>query len=205
LFVRPLLAQLDRLLDRRLVQTLLSLVQVILMHRHRNHGLLLSELGAYLASPEHAPAGTKRISRLVHCGRWGKQLIEGFLWSLASQRGDELSTAGELPLVIWDESVLEKPESEHLEGLGPVRSTKAARLKRIKPGYHHPPGGGPIFVPGMNWLMLLVVGAKGAPALASLRWWTTRGDQAEHKRSGEREILSMAWQRLASGSPRSVA
>jgi len=31
--------------------------------------------------------------------------------------------------------------------------------------------------------------------LASLRWWTTRGVHAENKRSVEREILSVAWQR----------
>src|SRR5512135_1816825 len=81
LFLKPLLAELDRLLDRRLVQTFLSLVQAILIHRHRNHGLLLSELGGYLASPEHAPAGTKRISRLLHAARWGQHLLSEFLWS----------------------------------------------------------------------------------------------------------------------------
>jgi len=47
---------------------------------------------------------------------------------------------GKTALVIWDESVIEKPESIALEGLGPVRSSKAARLKRIKPGYYNPPG-----------------------------------------------------------------
>ena len=47
---------------------------------------------------------------------------------------------GQTALVIWDESVIEKPESIALEGLGPVRSSKAARLKRIKPDYFNPPG-----------------------------------------------------------------
>jgi len=169
LFLKPLLAQLDRLLDRRLVQTFLSLVQAILIHRHRNHGLLLSELGGYLASPEHAPAGTKCISRLLHAVGWGEQLLIEFLWSGASRRVDDLTAQGETALVIWDESVLEKPESEHLEGLGPVRSTKAARLKRIQPGYYNPPGGRPIVVPGLNWLMVWVAGPKGAPTVASLR------------------------------------
>lgn len=46
--------------------------------------------------------------------------------------------ADKTALVIWDESVIEKPESIALEGLGPVRSSKAARLKRIKPGYFNP-------------------------------------------------------------------
>ena len=38
-FVRPVLGQLHQALDRRLVQTLLDLLQVIVMHRHRQHGL----------------------------------------------------------------------------------------------------------------------------------------------------------------------
>lgn len=40
-----LLAVLDRCLDRRLVETFLALVLVVIMHRHLNQGLLLSELG----------------------------------------------------------------------------------------------------------------------------------------------------------------
>jgi hypothetical protein len=33
-------------------------------------GLLLSELGGYLLGPDQAPAGTKRISNLVHAADW---------------------------------------------------------------------------------------------------------------------------------------
>ena len=33
-------------------------LQALLLFRHRAHGLLLSELGAFLLDPEHAPAGT---------------------------------------------------------------------------------------------------------------------------------------------------
>ena len=47
-FLRGFLGMLDTCLDRRLVETFLALVMAILMHRHRNHGLLLSELGGYL-------------------------------------------------------------------------------------------------------------------------------------------------------------
>jgi hypothetical protein len=35
-------------MDRRLVMTFLGLVMSIMEHRHRNNGLLLSELGGYL-------------------------------------------------------------------------------------------------------------------------------------------------------------
>jgi len=134
-------------LDRRLVQTFLGIVMVILMHRHRNQGLLLSELGGYLMEPDQAPAGTKRISRLLHAQGWESEDIEKYLWEQADQRVTELHEQHQTVLVIWDESVIEKPESLHLEGLCPVKSSKAKRLKRIKPGYFNPPGGRPIFVP----------------------------------------------------------
>jgi hypothetical protein len=70
--------------------------------------------------------------------------------------------------VIWDESVIEKPESLQPERLCAVRSSKARHLKRIKPGYYNPPGGRPIFVPGFNWLQVIVTGLREAPALCSL-------------------------------------
>ena len=44
-FVRPVLGRLHQELDRRLVKTLLDLLQVIVMQRHRQHGLVLTELG----------------------------------------------------------------------------------------------------------------------------------------------------------------
>ena len=44
-YLKPLLEDLHKKVDRRLVKTLLDLVLVILMHRQRNNGLLLSELG----------------------------------------------------------------------------------------------------------------------------------------------------------------
>ena len=44
-FVRLLLQELHTKMDRRLVHTFLDLLPVIVLHRHRNHGLLLSELG----------------------------------------------------------------------------------------------------------------------------------------------------------------
>jgi hypothetical protein len=199
-------------MDRRLVETFLALVIVLIMHRHRNHGLLLSELGGYLLPPEHAPAGTKRLQNLLRSAKWGLKLIEAFFWQQADQRVAELRQAGETVLAIWDESVLEKPESLHLDGLCAVRSSKAARLKRIKPGYYNPPGGRPIFVPGYHWLQVLVCGMKGTPSLAHLCFWTTRGERKSAKRDEEGEILREVasrwgsdvlhvWDRGFAGSP----
>jgi hypothetical protein len=185
----PLLVEMKQRLDRRVVKTFLGLVMVIVIHRHRNHGLLLSELGGYLLEPEHCQAGTKRISTLVHSERWEASVIEEFLWQQGTQRVKELGQQGERALVIWDESVLEKPESLQAEGLCAVRSSKAVRLKHIKPGYYNPAGGRPIFVPGFHWLKILLVGRKGSPTLAHLRWWTTRGEQKSQARSEEAQLL----------------
>ncbi len=186
----PVLVGLKQKLDRRLVQTFLGLVMAMIMHRHRNNGLLLSELGGYLLGAEHCRAGTKRISNLVHSERWEAGLIEDYFWQAGIQRVEELWAQGERPLVIWDESVLEKPESLQAEGLCAVRSSKAVRLKRIKPGFFNPPGGRAVFVPGFHWLKILVVGRQGTPTLAHMRWWTTRGEQKSQKRAEERAVLA---------------
>ncbi len=55
----PLFVRLDQQLDRRLVSTLAQTIRALVEHRHRNHGLLLSELGAYLLSAL-APARSGR-------------------------------------------------------------------------------------------------------------------------------------------------
>ncbi len=64
-FVEPLLTTLDTRLDACLVRTFLATLIAIVRWRNRAHGLLLSELGGYLYSPERAPAGTKRLSNLL--------------------------------------------------------------------------------------------------------------------------------------------
>ncbi len=120
-FLLPLLLQLDGLLDKRLVRTFLQTIEVIITRRSRAHGLLLSELGAYLETPDKAPAGTKRLSNLLHSTKWGAWIIAQFLWQRATQQLEQWRQAGEEGLVIWDESVWEKPESSQLEGLCAVR------------------------------------------------------------------------------------
>jgi hypothetical protein len=98
-------------MNAAVVHTFLATLHVLLEFRHRNNGLLLSELGAYLTSPDHAPAGTKRLSNLVRSAKWTPQLIERFLWQQTDQRLLALEQAGEEGLLLWDESVIEKPES----------------------------------------------------------------------------------------------
>ncbi len=165
---------------------------------HSRSGLLLSELGAHILSPAQAPAGTKRLSNLLRSPKWSHALLEKFLRHRADQALSQLEELGETALTIWDESVLEKPESIALEGLCPVRSSKAARLKRIKPGYYNPPGGPPVFVPGLQWLTVMVAGMQGPPSLAAMRWWTSRGTLASYRREETASLLSQCtagWQR----------
>lgn len=187
-FLEPLLVVLDEQLDKRLVRTFVRTIMAILQFRHGRYGLLLSELGGYLLSPAQAPAGTKRLSNLLRSQRWTHGVIEAFLWRRGDERIQALKAAGEEALVVWDESVLEKAESLELEGLCPVRSTVAHRLKRIKRGFYTPPSG-VTFVPGMHWVGLLVIGLRGSPEVAAMRWWTTRGEVASSKRSEEEKLL----------------
>ncbi len=73
--------------------------------------------------------------------------------------------------------MLEKPESEKLEGLAPVRSSKAKRLQRSRPGVFNKPGK-PIVVRGWEWTAVLLCGLKGAVQVVSMRWWSRKGEQA---------------------------
>ena len=187
-FVWPLLTLLNQQLDVRLVRTFLASLHGIVLWRNRAHGLLLSELGAFIASPDHAPAGTKRLSRLLASSNWSALLINQFLWRQAHAQVGSSLHSGEEPLLVWDTSVLEKPESSASEGLCTVRSSKARRLKRIRPGLFNPPSGRPICVRGLHWLGLLLLRRHAPPQLVATQWWTSRGQRASDQ---QREISSL--------------
>lgn len=184
-FVQPFLEILDAYIDCRLVETFWQTMVAIIVART---SWLLSVLGEYLADPQHGPAGTKQLSRLLHSAKWCSQLIEQFLWRQADQGLRELEAVGEQPLCVWDGSVLEKPESEHLEGLAPVRSSKAKRLQRSRPGVFNKPGK-PIVVRGWEWTAVLLCGLKGAVQVVNMRWWSRKGEQATTARVQEGHLL----------------
>ena len=197
-FLTPLLQTLDQRLDVRLVRTFLATLLAIIQWRNRPHGLLLSELGAYLLTPAQAPAGTKRLSNLLRSPKWTADVLTSWLWQQADARVQALLAGDQVPLLVWDDSVLEKPESIKSEGLCAVRSSKARRLKRIRPGFFNPPGGRPICVPGLHWLGVLVLGQAGPPVVAAMRWWTTRGKLASDHHTQVRQLLhrtAQAWGR----------
>lgn len=189
-FAAPLMAWLDQQIDKRLVRTFMLTVQAIITFRHNLNGLLLSELGGYLLPPDQAPAGTKRLSNLLHSAKWKAHLVERFLWQRAEAHRAELAAAGEAVWVAWDESAWEKPESQALEGLNTIRSEKAARLHRRRPGVgNNPPQPRRTVVPGVEWVTVVVMGWVGAPTVAARRWWSDRGPHPSNKRTEEGKLL----------------
>jgi hypothetical protein len=158
----------------------------------------VSVLGEYLADPQHGPTGTKQLSRLLHSAKWSSGWIERDLGQQAEQRRTELEAAGEEPLCVWDGSVLEKPESEHLEGLAPVRSSKAKRVPRSRPGVFNKPGR-PIVVRGWEWTAVLLCGVIGAVQVVSMRWWSRKGEQATTAREQEGHLLRECARRWGRG------
>src|ERR1700682_3731456 len=170
-FLGPLVVWLDAAIDVRLVRTFVESIAAIIRFRNRAEGLYLSELGSYLLDGEHAPAGTKRLGNLLRSNKWGKSIIERYLWTQADQKIKSLEQEEQACLLIWDGSVIEKPESEKTEGLCAVRSSKARRLKRPRKGAYNHVGGKPIVVLGMEWIGMIVVGLQGVPSVATMPWW----------------------------------
>ncbi len=154
-FLSPLLDHLDDRIDKRLVRTFFDVFVSILRFRNRPFGLVLSQLGSYVLNPRQAPAGTKRVSNLLRSKKWSHRDIEAFQLKRAQKRVAELSAKGESILMLWDDSVVEKPESWYSEGLCSVPSSKGQRLTRIKTGYYNPPKAR-ICVPGFDWSAVII-------------------------------------------------
>ena len=173
-YLSPVQESLDRQIDKRLVRTFYDLFVTILVFRNRAMGLLLSELGGYICGFDRAPAGTKRISNLLRSKKWTARLIDQFLFDRTKNRIERLQQAGKRPLLLWDDSRIEKPESWFIEGLCSVWSSKGKRLTKIKRGFYRPPASR-ICVPGFEWTAILLSNLGGVPSVCQMSWWTTRG------------------------------
>jgi hypothetical protein len=194
LFLSPLLIVLDRILDKRLIRTLVQCCVAIIRFRNNKQGLILSELGSYMDGyrglSTSAPAGTKRIGNLIRSIKWSVFHIDEYLMNEADKEVKNLKNLGKRILCIWDGSVIEKPESAKLEGLCPVLSTKAKRLNRSRKGLvFNKPAGKPITVTGMQWTGALIAGMERMVKVAMMSWWTTKGDYAVKQRQKEEEML----------------
>ncbi len=130
------------------------------MFRDRRMGLLISELGGYLCGHSKAPAGTKRISNLLRSKKWSSSMIDDHFFERSVERVASMVANKKRPLLLWDDSRVEKHESWVCEGLCSVWSSKAKRLTRIRPAYFSPPKQR-ICVPGFKWTgVFLLPGAN---------------------------------------------
>jgi hypothetical protein len=170
-FLSPLAKELHTTMDIRPLRTLVQTVEALVAFRDSTHGLLLTELGSHLDGLG-AGGGTKRLGTSQAIGSGKPDRSTPFCGNEPMRRLKQWEQLGEDGLVIWDGTVLEKPESLAPEGLCAVRSSKGVRLTHVKRGYYHPPGA-PIFVPGMHGIALVLAGRQarlGPPSLISMRW-----------------------------------
>jgi hypothetical protein len=191
----PYRERLGAYLDRRVVGNVMATVAGVVQTRT---DLTLTELGSTITGPQHAEAGTQRLKRaLLHEG-WKAQVIEAVLWEQAEQRRQALENQGETPLCIWESRVLEKPESEKLQGLGAVRSSRVRRLARSRTGVFNRPSGMPVSVRGFEWESLLLVGQSGVPQVVAMRWWSREKGVSGQQRHQQQILLSQAAHRWGS-------
>lgn len=187
-YAGPLLRLLDRRLDARLVRTFAGTVINIVRHRDRALSLLLTELGELLIDGAHAPAGVKRLERLLSSPKWTASVVGDWLLGQADRAVETAVGQDAVALLALDGSVVEKPTARKLEGLTKVRSAKAALLQRASGG---PPPERPVVVPGFNWVAAVVTGLSGGLTLARLHWYspTAPGEEAQKQREAEWSVL----------------
>jgi hypothetical protein len=140
-----------------------------------------SYLGGYLGLCSSATAGTKRLGKLLRSLNWSAGHIDRFLREEASQEVERLKAQGKRMLCFLDGSVLEKPESRHLQATAPVLSSKAKRLNRSRLGLlFNLPSLRPMRVMGMQWTGTVITGLQGIARLAVMRWWTRHRRLCRH-------------------------
>ena len=190
-YLEPLVEPLDAYLDKRLVRTFLQGIRTLIEARTQAPGLVISELGSVLLSGREATAGEKRMHRLLSSEKWSEDLIKIFQWNEAQKRYEELKSEGEQVFVIWDGSVIEKPESQKAEDLCAVKSSKAARRKKSRKGSFNQPGGKPIVVLGYEWTACVMTGKAGKTSLVMMDFWSRKGPEATTARKEEESLLRL--------------
>src|SRR3989475_1349744 len=189
-YLAPYHERLDAYLDRRVVGHLTATVAAIVQTRTE---LTTSALGSAICGPAHAAAGTQRLQRALHHEGWEAEVIAEVLWQEADKSRQQMQQRGETPLCLWASSVLEKPESEKLEGLGAVRSSRVRRLARSRKGLFNQPSHMPVSVGGFEWESLLLVGQSGVPQVVAMKWWSRHKGLPGQQR--KQVLLSQAAQR----------
>jgi len=101
-YLAPVEERLNAKIDKRLVKTFYNLFMTISMFRNRAMGLVLSELGAYICGPDHAPAGTKRISNLLRSKKWKASIIDDYFFDRTKDRIKKIAEQKRRPLMSWE-------------------------------------------------------------------------------------------------------
>jgi len=117
-------------------------------------------------------------THLLRSKKWEASDIADGLLEKSKTRYEQIRQASKLPLLIWDESSIEKPESIAVEGLCSVASSKGKRLTRINPGFYKPPTD-QICVPGFHWTAAILTTPGEVPSVCQMEWWTSRGENKE--------------------------
>jgi hypothetical protein len=185
-FLTPLPVELDVRLDVRLVRTFGATVVNLVRQRDRALSLLLTELGELLLDGAHAPAGVKRLGRLIHSSNWQPEVIDTWLVEQATQAIERAVDRDGVALAVLDGRVVEKPAAKRREGLTKIRSAVARRLQRASGG---PPPAIPTIVPGFGWVGVVVTGLTGSMTLARLHWYSPMAPQAQRQGEAERKAM----------------
>src|SRR5437016_14313106 len=191
-YLAPYQERLDAYLDRRVVGNLMVTVAAIVQTRA---DVTTSAVGSGIGGPAQAEDGTQRLQRALHHEGWEAEVIEEVLWQEAEKSRQQMQQRGETPLCIWDSSVLEKPESEKLQGLGAVRSSRVRRLARSRKGVFNQPARMPVSVRGFEWESLLLLRQSGVPQVVAMKWWSRHKGVPGQQRQQQHVLLSQAAQR----------
>jgi hypothetical protein len=194
-FLAPLVLVLDRVVDKRLGRHARAVVC-------RHHSLQEPEartvvkrirvlvFAAMPDSPRRQPQAASGWAIGSRSLKWSVSHSDRFLLEEANKEVERLKAEGKRILCLFDGSVIEKPESRTRDSTGPVLSSKAKRLTRSRKGLlFNQPALGPLRGRGMEWTGTIITGLEGIPKLAVMRWWTTKGEDAEKLREKEEQVL----------------
>lgn len=183
--LKPLLLRLDSKMDRRLVRSFWRLCLCLICLREVP--LKMTCISLYLCCWRiGASAWVKRLGNLFCSPKWSHFDVEQSLIRQALELFQQ--ARGKEPILfLWDDSVWEKPSTEHSDELCSVISSKAQFLRKYRQNFKHKVKG-IVRVPGLNWSMVCVATSTKVRVLYS-DFWTTRGAKAMKRRKVHQLIL----------------
>lgn len=182
---------LDDCIDARLSRTA-NLLLSLLCSAHQPQ-LTLTHLAAQLACFEiTAQAWVKRLDNFLKSQKWNASIIDAQLLQHADEFVDFAEQSQKDCLLLWDDSVFEKPGTEQDPNLCSVHSTKVSYITRPRPG----------FISKLYWTSIpglkvsgMVMATSKRSRIAHVRLWSSRGEEATDKKTVDAQMLELASQR----------